>query len=169
MCGLAAICGGINDRRDKLMTPCYRFQQITDVKGEQIMSKSTIASLESLFRKLNTERQGHLDDIAEIDAAFESLGMTATKPKKRKRRPGRPKKSGKRAKRRKFKTTASELVLATVKRAGKKGATGAQINKAWKAAKRPGDAYNTLGQLTKAKKIKRINLKGERGSRYTVA
>jgi len=143
------------------------------------MSKSTVASLESLVRQLNAERQGHFDAISEIDAAFESLGMTPAKPKKRKGRRGRPKGSGKKktakkktakkAKRRKFKTTASELVLATVKKAGAKGVTGAQITKAWKAAKRPGDAYNTLGELTKAKKIKRTKVKGERGSRYMAA
>jgi hypothetical protein len=123
---------------------------------------------------LNAERQGHLDAIAEIDAAFESLGLTPAKPKKRKGRRGRPKGSGKKktakkTKRRKFKTTANELVLATVKKAGKKGATGAEITKAWKAAKRPGDAYNTLGELTKSKKIKRQKVKGERGSRYFAA
>ncbi len=141
------------------------------------MSKTAIDLLASLVRQLHTDRQGHVDAIAEIDATFESLGFTATTPKKRKR-PGRPRKSakkfgkkkaGKRAKRRNFKTTASELVLARVKKAGAKGATGAQITKAWKTAMRPGDAYNTLGELTKAKKIKRKKVKGERGSRYTLA
>jgi hypothetical protein len=139
------------------------------------MSKTAVAELESLVRNLHAERSKHFDAIAEIDAAFESLGLTAAKPK---RRPGRPKgsgtkigktKTGKRAKRRKFKTTANELVLATVKKAGAKGATGAEVTKAWKAAKRPGDAYNSLSTLTKAKKLKRLNVKGERGSRYTLA
>lgn len=142
------------------------------------MSKTAIAALESLVRKLNAERQKHLNAIAEIDAAFGDLGVTTAKPKKRRGRPGRPKsakkkvgkkKTAKRTKRRKFKTTANELVLTTIRKAGAKGATGAQITKAWKAAKRPGDAYNTLGLLTKTKKIKRTKVEGERGSRYTAA
>jgi hypothetical protein len=65
--------------------------------------------------------------------------------------------------------TATELVLATIKKAGAKGATGAQITKAWKAAKRPGDAYNTLGTLVKEKKIKRTKNEGWAGSVYRVA
>ncbi len=99
------------------------------------LSKTTIAQLESLVRKLDTERQDHENAIAEIDLVFERLGMEAPRPKKGKRRPGRPKKSatrklGKRRKRRKFKTTAAKLVLATVKKAGKNGATGAEITQA---------------------------------------
>lgn len=142
------------------------------------MSKSAIGSLEALVRQLHAERQGHFDAIAEIDAAFQSLGMTATAPKKRWGRPGRPKGSGtkvgtkgagKRTKRRKFATTANELVLGAIKKAGAKGATGAELTKAWKAAKRPGDAYNTLTMLTKAKQIKPVKVRGERGSRYLVA
>ena len=70
--------------------------------------------------------------------------------------------------RKKFKATANELVLATIEKAGTKGATGAQISKAWRSAGRPGDAYNTLNELAKAKKIKRNPLKGQRGSLYVV-
>jgi hypothetical protein len=143
------------------------------------MSKTSIGQLEALVRRLQKERQTHVDAIAEIDAAFEQLGVTAPKKKRRGRKPGRPKKKAaaprakkratkKKAKRRTFKMTANELVLATIKKAGAKGATGAQITKAWKAAKRPGDAYNTLGTLVKEKKIKRAKVKGGRGSRYTL-
>ncbi len=144
------------------------------------MSKTAINDLQALIRKLQTERNVHLDAIAEIDEAFGSLGI---KPPKRRGRPRGTKKAGrkkvgkrrvaKKAKkvrrRKKFKTTASELVLTVIKRAGAKGATGAQISKAWRAARRPGDPYNTLGELSRAKKIKRRSLEGKRGSVYAVA
>ena len=138
------------------------------------MSKTRINELQSLVAKLQVDREAHVDAIAEIDGTFKGLGMAA--PKKRGRKPGRPKKkavakkkAAKRAKRKKFKMTANELVVATIKKAGAKGATGAQISKAWKVAKRPGDAYNTLGILVKEKKIKRQKMKGGKGSVYRLA
>jgi CxxC motif-containing protein (DUF1111 family) len=144
------------------------------------MSKTSIGQLEALVRRLQKERQTHVDAIAEIDAAFEQLGVTVPARKRRGRKPGRTKKKAsatrgkkratkKKAKRRTFKMTANELVLATIKKAGAKGATGAQITKAWKTAKRPGDAYNTLGALVNEKKIKRAKVKGGRGSVYRIA
>ena len=133
------------------------------------MSKTAINDLQTLIRKLQDQRQAHLDAIADIDKAFGSLGI-----KPLKRRGGRRgamkatarKKAAKRAAR-KFKMTASELVLAVIKKAGAKGATGAEISKAWRSAGRAGDAYNTLGDLVKAKKIKRRPITGKRGSVYT--
>ena len=148
------------------------------------MANENIRHLQSVIVNLQSRRKAYEDGIAEIDAAFAALGIGAPRRKKRGRRPGRPKKrvaakmgkrrvarkrAKKRAKRRKFKTTANELVLATIKKAGAKGATGVQLTKAWKAARRPGDAYNTLGLLVKAKKIKRRKVKGQRGSVYRVA
>jgi hypothetical protein len=61
------------------------------------------------------------------------------------------------------------MILATIKKSGAKGATGAQLTSAWKAAGRPGDAYNSLSLLTKSKTIRRQNIPGERGSRYLLA
>ena len=138
------------------------------------MSKTRIDELQSLVARLQTDRNAHVDAIAQIDAAFDALGITLPKAKKRGR--GRKKavavkrfakkKTAKRTKRRKFRLTANELVLATIKKSGTKGATGAQISKAWKAAGRTGDAYNTLGALAKEKKIKREKIKGAKGSVY---
>ena len=76
------------------------------------------------------------------------------------------KKTAKTTKRKKFRMTASELILTTIKKAGAKGATGAQIGKAWKAAGRPGSVYKTLGSLVKDGKIKRVKIKGAKGSLY---
>ncbi len=135
------------------------------------MSKAAINDLQVLIRKLQGERQAHLDAIADIDEAFGSLGIEP--PKRRGRRRGAKKTVAKKTVgkkvRRKFRTTATELVLGVIKKAGAKGATGAEISKAWRSAGRPGDAYNTLGELTKAKKIKRRPLKGKRGSLYVAA
>jgi hypothetical protein len=145
------------------------------------MSKSSVGQLQALIRQLQAERDAHGSAISEIDAAFEELGVGTPAPVKRGRRPGkrgrrgrpgRPKKAvaarraGKRRKRGVFSMTANELVTKTIKGAGAKGATGVQINKAWKAAGRPGDAYNTLGALTKAKQLRREKVAGGQGSRY---
>ena len=141
------------------------------------MSKTAINDLQTLIRKLPDQRQAHLEAIDDIDAAFGSLGI---KPPKRRGRPrgamkktakkktGKTKAAKKVRRRKKFKTTANELVLAVIKKAGAKGATGAEISKAWRSAGRPGDAYNALNELGKAKKIKRKPLKGKRGSLYVI-
>ncbi len=145
------------------------------------MSKTAINDLQVLIRKLQDQRQTHLGAIADIDEAFKSLGIQP--PKQRGRRRGAKKTTGatkgaarktvgkkKVAKKgpRKFKTTAGELVMAVIKKAGTTGATGAQIAKAWRTAGRPRDAYNALGELVKAKTIKRQQVKGQRGSLYVV-
>lgn len=145
--------------------------------GENAVSKTKIDELQSLVAKLRADREAHVDAITEIDVAFDKLGLTMPKAKRRGRKgkktvaAGRfaEKKTTKRAKRRKFRVTANELVLATIRKAGPKGGTGAQISKAWKAAGRTGDAYNTLGGLVKEKKIKREKIKGAKGSVYRLS
>jgi hypothetical protein len=72
-------------------------------------------------------------------------------------------------KRRKFATSGTAAILSFVKDGGAKGCTSAEINKQWKHEGRSGTAYVQIGQLTKAKKLKKEHLKGQRGSRYTVA
>ena len=141
------------------------------------MSKTRIDELQSLVAKLQADRNTRVDAIAQIDAAFDALGITMPKTKKRGRGKKKAvaakrvtkKKPTKKARRRKFKVTANELVLATIKKAGAKGATGAQIGKAWKAAGRTSNAYNTLGLLVQAKKIRRQKIKGAKGSVYRIA
>ncbi len=137
------------------------------------MSKTRIDELQSLDKKLQADRNAHLDAITQIDAAFDALGIAVPKAKKR----GRGSKKAvavqrlakKKTKRKKFRVTANELVLATIRKASAKGATGVQISKAWRAAGRPGDAYNALSTLAKEKKIKREKIKGAQGSVYRVA
>ena len=68
-------------------------------------------------------------------------------------------------KRKKYAQTAEQLVLGLVKG---KGAISSDINKAWKAAGRTGRADNTLNKMLKDGKVKRVPLKGQKGSTYTV-
>ena len=141
------------------------------------MSKTAINDLQALIRKLQDQRKAHLDAIADIDAAFSSLGITPRK------RPGRPrgvkkatawKKAGKKQaakkvrRRKKFKISAAASVLAFVQKGGKKGVAGSQITKHWNAEGRGAGCYNTLGDLVKAKKLNRQEIKGQRGSLYTI-
>jgi hypothetical protein len=140
------------------------------------MATTTINQLSSLVATLYKERDQHVAAIAEIDEAFARLGLNGRSHSKRSQRTakprtaaGRARRAGKgRRKRGTFKTTANELILSSIKKAGPKGATGAQLTEAWQADGRPGDAYNTLSILTRAKKIKRHRVSGERGSRYRI-
>lgn len=88
---------------------------------------------------------------------------------------GKPKAAGaepelKPAKRKRgqFTRTGVEMILALVK-ASKTGLPTAQINAAWKREGRGGFADTTLGQLVRAKKLKRVQVKGQRGSLYKLA
>jgi hypothetical protein len=148
--------------------------------------------LGSLITQLQAQRQEHVQALAEIDAVFAQLGLQPQAAKRRGRPPkaqaaaakidapaapqaqaadrmiGAPaaKPRGKR-KRRKFSTSGTEAILTFVKGGGAKGRTSAEINKQWKQEGRSGNAYVQIGQLTKAKKLKKEDLKGQRGSRYT--
>jgi len=73
----------------------------------------------------------------------------------------------KRRKPRKFKLTGNESILAFLKAKGAKGATGAEIVKHWESQGRGSGAYVNIGELVKAKKLKKEPLEGQKGSRYT--
>jgi hypothetical protein len=111
------------------------FRKVTYYGKETAMSKAAINDLQALISKLQAERKGHLDAIADIDDAFGSMGI---KPPKRRGRPRGVKKTVAKKKigkkkttkktRRKFRTTASQLVLGVIKKAGAKGIGGAKIS-----------------------------------------
>jgi hypothetical protein len=69
-------------------------------------------------------------------------------------------------KRKIYAQTADQFVLGLVQG---KGATSAEINASWQAAKRVGRADNTLNKMVKAGKLKREKLAEGKGSTYTVA
>jgi len=152
------------------------------------MPKLSLAGqITSIINKLKAERKKHADALRSLDDVFEKIGLTThlaeeqQKPRPGrppgKRRPGRPPKAkgtttaakkGRRG-RGKFRTTGSDSILMFVKQAGSKGVMGAEIGKHWKAEGRGAGVYVVIGKLVKAKKLKRENVKGERGSRYTAA
>lgn len=153
----------------------------TPAKASKAVNVGPAEQLGSLIARLQSQRQEHVDAIAEIDASFARFGITPVQKKRRGRPPGRrgrrpgPKPIAKaapkarRRKRRQFKVSGLKSVLAFVKAAGKTGRTTAEINKHWKGEKRSGNAYITIGQLVKAKQLKKEELKGQKGSRYTAA
>jgi len=136
---------------------------------------TTARELQAVITRLQQQRQAHLDALAEIDSAFAQFGI---KPRRRKSG-GRPRKAKrrvakkvakrhKRKARRTRKMSGPQSILNFVKRAGKNGATGAEIVRRWNAEGRAGGAYTPISKLVKAKKLKRRAVKGERGSRYSV-
>jgi chorismate mutase len=66
-----------------------------------------------------------------------------------------------------FKETAEQMILGLL--AGGKSMTTAEINVAWKKARRGGSADVMLGKLVKAKQLKRRKLKKGKGSSYAQA
>lgn len=70
-------------------------------------------------------------------------------------------------KRGQFRQTGQELVLSLLK--GRRVLTTSQLGAAWKQAGRGGTVDNVLGQLVKAKKLKRKPLGGMKGSEYQAA
>jgi hypothetical protein len=140
---------------------------------------STADQLQALITKLQTQRQGHEDAIAQIDATFEQFGITAA-PAKRRGRPrkmakpsrkpkaaAKPAGKAKRRTRRKFNMSGLDSILSFVTKAGKKGATTSEIVKHWRSERRSGNGYTTLSQLVGAKKLKKEKIEGAKGSRYT--
>ena len=137
------------------------------------MAKTTINELESLINKLQAERRGHVDAIAEIDAVFEQFGIKPA-ANKRRRPAGSTMPAAKRAarrgsQRRTFKVSGAQSIVTFVIRSGKNGVTGADIVKHWESEGRAGGAYKEIGKLVSARRLKKRPLKGQRGSRYMMA
>ena len=138
-----------------------------------VVSTATLqAELQRRMAKLGelvSQRDKLNAQIAELESAMGQPASAAAAPKAARR--GRPPKAAQAAKpagrkRKSYPVTADQFVEELV--AGK-GATTAEINKAWKMAGRTGRADNTLNKMFKAGKLKREKLKGEKGSKYTVA
>lgn len=132
--------------------------------------------LQDTIARLQDRRRTLVAELAKIDDLCARYGIQLGESK----RPGRPAgraagtapkaaRGGGRRKRGRFAKSAHVSIVDFLKSVGAKGATTGEINKHWLSEGRAGSAYVTLGQLTKARKIKRQNIKGARGSRYTVA
>jgi len=127
---------------------------------------SPFVSLQKSLTKLIAERQTHVAALARIDELFGKFGIAAvpaTAPAPVATAPAAVAKSGTRKRR---KVTAEEFVLSLLN--GKSLITG-EINRAWIAAGRKGNADNTLYILTKKKAVKRVPVKDGLGSTYSIA
>ena len=142
------------------------------------MAKSTILELKAAVKKLQSERQERVEEVARIDAMFKELGISPPAARRRRKPATRkakakkvvkkaPKKAVKRSKRGTYKKTAEEFVLGLL--AGGKQLTTAQIGAKWRQARRGGKSDNTIAKLIKKKKVTRQKLKGARGSMYQKA
>lgn len=138
------------------------------------MASSTVHELKQLIAKLQAERAEHHAAIEQIDEMFSQLGMSSPSSVGRGRPRGRGRKAvapaastgGKRRRRKRgsFPISGEESVINFVKSKG--SPTTAEINAHWQREGRKGKADNTLTKLTKSGRLRRINEKGVRGSRY---
>jgi hypothetical protein len=140
--------------------------------------------LPTRIQKLLEDRQTHEAAIGHIDEVLASVGSALGAPiAPPKRGPGRPAASsvvaappapaaakkprrGRRS-RGSYATTGDDSVLAFIK--ANKSPTTKDIKAHWAEEGRGGTADNVLSKLYREKKIKRLPLPGERGSRYAVA
>jgi hypothetical protein len=134
-----------------------------------------------MITSLRNERAKLQQRIDEIEEVFGSVGTASGGGRVGgggavRRKPGRPpgsgntRKSGGRGGRRKrgsFSISGEESVFQFVKSTGKPNA--AEVNKHWQKEGRGGKADNTLTKLVKDGRLKRVQVKGERGGRYQAA
>jgi hypothetical protein len=136
------------------------------------MTTSNIAiELRKLVQQLHDERAEHVKAIEAIDQTFHELGLDSHKPivKPQRGRPAGSKNTvnnGENVKRKISTATADTFVLSFIQ--ANPGCTTAQVNEHWITAGRNGKADQTLFKLVKSGQIARKNIKGRRGSMYTI-
>ena len=131
---------------------------------------TSTATIVRVIHNLRSERQQLQTRLADIDATFEQLGISAEPSRRRGRRQRSttsPAVRGGRRQHGQYAQTAGQFLLGLLLK--KKQLTTTEINKAWTQAGRPGNANGTLMKLVKAKKLKRRKIRGGKGSRYQVA
>jgi hypothetical protein len=130
--------------------------------------------LADTIARLQQRRRALVAELSQIDALCAKFGIQLQERKGPGRPPGRPKAGvaeparGRRPRGR-FVKSANVAIVDFLKSKGAKGATTAEINNYWQSEGRAGSAYVAIGHLVKQRKIKRENLKGQRGSRYTAS
>ena len=125
------------------------------------------AKLADLIKK----RDALNEQIEELQGLDEPMPASRNRKVARKaKKPGPKPKTAKKAKapskRKRFPETAEQFIMGLVKG---KGATTAEINQVWKDSGRKASADTTLSRMVKDGKIKRQNIEGKKGSRYTKA
>jgi len=121
------------------------------------------------IQSLLEKRQEHEVAIAAIDAAMSrAAGALSVNGRGIKHTATRGRPPGKRKRvRGKFAVSGEQSILAFVK--SKSSPVGREIEKHWASEGRAVTAANLLSKLVKEKRLKRTPLKGERGSRYSLA
>jgi hypothetical protein len=125
-----------------------------------------------MIDSLRVERERLQARIDEIDAVFGRLGGAGSGVSRSTGGSGKGPAAatsgrGGRRKRGSFAISGEESVFDFVKSSGKPNA--AEVNQHWQKEGRGGKADNTLTKLVKDKRLKRVQVKGERGGRYQVA
>ena len=122
--------------------------QIDALMHKRVGHASAIEAIDGLLGKISHMLGGKLEAPAAAKVKVTTGG------KKRRKRRGS------------FTMSGDESILAFIKSAGTP--TTKEVNQHWKGEGRGGSADNALTKLVKTKKLKRINIKGERGSKYSV-
>jgi hypothetical protein len=122
------------------------------------------------YRDSLAGQRAQLDEqIEAIDRALTAAGAAPAKAARPALRTPRVKPAG-RQRRRRYDVSGGEYILGLVRRAGERGVTTADVVAHWAAGNRRGSAYNEVGKLVQARKLKKTPLGGgKKGSRYTVA
>jgi len=146
------------------------------LKKTERMKNQTVRSLLRTLKQIEKERKKRTADLEEgakvILKHLADLGHIGSNTRGANRQAkttaaiGMNRRTRKRI-RRKFAVSGEQSILDFVK--SKSNPIGREIEKHWKSEGRAGVAANLISKLLKAKKLKRTPLKGERGSRYTLA
>lgn len=136
------------------------------------MAKTLGDELAAVIAHLQQQRQEYVAALAEIDRIFKRCGIEpapAPKPSRQGRRAAKQPTARARRRRPQFSKTATQSILDLVRQGGRKGVGSSAIAAHWKSEGRAGQPYVTLGKLVKARKLRRQDLKGQRGSQYFIA
>jgi hypothetical protein len=119
------------------------------------------------IKKLIDQRHKHEAAIAAINDALAQVegALRGSSGGRISAGPGRPR--GRRRTRRTFPVSGENMILAYVK--SNSNPMGREIENQWKREGRAGAAANLISKLVKAKRLKRVPLKDQRGSRYVLA
>ncbi len=132
-----------------------------------------VSSMRS-YRDSLMQQQGELEQqISAIDGVLSAMGM---RPGPAGRSIGRPARAaarpsltgGPRRRRRRYEVSGAESLLGFVRQAGARGVTTGDLVRHWASENRRGSAYNEIGKLVQARKLKKEPLGDQRGSRYTL-
>ena len=146
--GIRFRADGLKSHRAKLGLSAKDYGLLVGVTGQTIYDWE---SGDSRPRQQQVTKVAAVRGIGkrEVMKRLELLGANVGQPRQRGR----------------FEQTAQEFITSLLK--GQKTTTSAQIKAAWQKAGRKGKADNTLGLMVKAGTLKRVKIKGEKGSEYS--